>query len=207
MVAKYRSGSSLVLRQWLVSGVLALAIAAPIMTASATEAAGTGQLLQDPVAVAVARQEIEYLRRHYARATDLIGQNTPASIAEGRAIYHRIFTPDAEITVTIKGQETLSSKGPDEWVQVVVGALSTSFTATQHLIGTQIVDIKSLPAEGASATGEASMTSYLQAWHDGKDIVDMFMGTYTDQVRYTPQAGWQIYRMNLDQTAHEVRKR
>lgn len=204
MLAKYRSGSSLVLRQWLVLIILAAVCIGLALSANATEAAAT---VQNPMAIAAARQEIEYLRRHYARATDLIGQNTPASIAEGRAIYHRIFTPDAEITVTIKGQETLSSKGPDEWVQVVVGALSTSFTATQHLIGTQIVDIKSLPAEGASATGEASMTSYLQAWHDGKDIVDMFMGTYTDQVRYTPQAGWQIYRMNLDQTAHEVRKR
>ncbi len=31
---------------------------------------------QDRVALSVARQEIEYLRRHYARATDLIGLNT-----------------------------------------------------------------------------------------------------------------------------------
>ena len=34
---------------------------------------------------AVARQEIEYLRREYAKATDMIGLGTPEAIAEGRA--------------------------------------------------------------------------------------------------------------------------
>ena len=41
-------------------------------------------------------QEIEYLRRWYAKATDLIGVATPESIEQGRAIYHRIFTVDAQ---------------------------------------------------------------------------------------------------------------
>ena len=35
-------------------------------------------------------QEIEYLRRWYAKATDQIGTATPEAIAEGRAIYRRV---------------------------------------------------------------------------------------------------------------------
>ena len=45
----------------------------------------------------VAKQDIEYLQRFYARATDQIGTNIPENIEAGRAIYHRIFTPDATI--------------------------------------------------------------------------------------------------------------
>lgn len=199
--------SNPVVRQWLATVSLILMFASPALMAGSIGSAGAAQSARDPVAAAVARQEIEYLRRHYARATDLIGQNTPESIAAGRAIYQAIFTPDAQITVTANGVETLRSTGPDEWVDVVIGAIGSNFRATQHLIGTQLVDIKSLPGEEGSHSGEASMTSYLQAWHDSAELVDVFIGTYSDQVRHSPQAGWQIYRMNLDQTAHEVRKR
>ena len=47
--------------------------------------------------IALARLDIEYLRRKYAKATDLLGVNTPEAIAQGTAIYHEIFTPDARI--------------------------------------------------------------------------------------------------------------
>jgi len=153
----------------------------------------------------VARQEIEYLRRRYARACDLICENTTESIAAGDAIYQRIFTPDADITVIVGGKEVLRACGPQQWTGLVIDALCGTFVATQHLIGTQIVDVHRLPGDG-QAQGEASMTSYLQAWHAGAaGTLDIFIGTYHDQVRFTPNIGWQIHRMRLVRTSGEVR--
>lgn len=48
----------------------------------------------------VATQQIEYLRKQLARATDQIGTNTQESIAAGRAIYRQIFTPDVKISAS-----------------------------------------------------------------------------------------------------------
>jgi len=156
--------------------------------------------------IAAARQEIEYLRRRYARACDLICENTAESIAAGDAIYQRIFTPDADITVIVGGREVLSACGPQQWTAMVIDALCGTFLATQHLIGTQIVDVHRLPG-GDRAGGEASMTSYLQAWHAGEDgTLDIFIGTYHDQVRFTPDVGWQIQRMRLVRISGEVRE-
>ena len=124
--------------------------------------------------LAVARQEIEYLRRWYARATDLIGRNTPEAIEEGRGIYRRIFTPDVSIAATDRGAVLFSATGPD----------------------------------GQGQGGEASMTSYLQAWHDAPgELLDIFIGTYHDKVRYTPGLGWQIFAMELEKVAGEVTQR
>jgi hypothetical protein len=154
----------------------------------------------------VAVQDIEYLRRQYALATDQIGEGTAASIKAGTATYHRIFTPDATLRVA---SETISdvSTGPDEWVKVVTDALET-YTSTQHLIGTQLVDICSLDidADGQVTGGEATMSSYLQAWHaEGDERVWLFLGTYNDKVRFTPGLGWQIYDMSLVQVSGEDR--
>lgn len=189
----------------IVGGLLVLSIAAGAVVANSNASTPGAAPATDAVAVMVARQEIEYLRRLYARATDLIGLNTPEAIAEGRGIYRRIFTPDAEITVTVQGEVTLRRNGPDDWVDVVIEALGKTFTGTQHMIGTQLVTIERMPS--AEASGEASMSSYLQAWHDTDNAVDTFIGTYHDKVRYTSEKGWQIYRMNLEQVAHEIRKR
>lgn len=171
--------------------------------ASGTETTGEPGLLSEAVVSMVARQDIEYLRRQYARATDLIGLNTPEGIAEGRAIYRRIFSPDAKITTTEGGKVGFSAVGPDAWVDVAAGALSV-FANTQHLIGTQLVEIHNLPdAQGEG--GEASMTSYLQAWHDDPGrVLDIFIGTYHDSVRYTPGVGWQIYAMELEKVSGAV---
>lgn len=147
----------------------------------------------------IAKQEIAELRRRYARATDLIGMTTDASIAEGRAIYHRIFTPDARIGAA--GVD--SATGPDAWVDVVKGALAV-YAATQHLIGTQLVDIASLPdAEGQG--GAASMTSYVQAWHATEDEVWTFIGNYRDTLTHSKDAGWQIAETMLEQISGERR--
>ncbi len=157
-------------------------------------------------AMAVARQEIEYLRRWYAKATDLLGVNTPESMAEALKIYRRIFTPDAKIQTSGAGSRPLESKGPDGWAKVANTALK-DYVATQHLIGTQLVEIHDLQqgADGELVSGEASMTSYLQAWHAGTEDVFIFFGTYVDEVRYTPDVGWQIYDMNLVQVSGELR--
>ena len=74
------------------------------------------------IARTVAMQEIEYLRKSYARATDQIGQNTAGSIAEGRATYHRIFTDDVTIRVKDDGvpaDDTVGIIGAQQMKKVV----------------------------------------------------------------------------------------
>ncbi len=98
--------------------------------------------------------------------------------------------------------------GPDAWVDVVIDALGVSYADTQHLIGTQLVDIESLEldAEGRVVAGEATMSSYLQAWHASPDDdVWLFLGTYHDKVRFMLGAGWQIYDTTLEQVSGEER--
>lgn len=151
-------------------------------------------------ATAIAKQEIVELRMQYARATDLIGLVTKESIAQGRAIYHRIFAADAQISA--EGIDPVT--GPDAWVQVVEDALG-QYQATQHLIGTPLVSEIMLPdAQGAG--GSAAMTSYLQAWHSTpENSLYMFMGTYHDTCIYSPDHGWQIQTMHLENVADEIR--
>ena len=159
-----------------------------------------------------ARQEIEYLRRWYCRATDLFGMtgNRQAS-AEARRIYQRIFTADARIKVTGAAAKPLQAIGPEGWAAVVTSALH-DYTVTQHLLGTQIVDIRSLTVGRKSTgpdeitAGEAGMTSYLQAWHVWPDNrLRVVMGNYVDQVRFVPGRGWQIFEMNLVHLMSEIR--
>lgn len=152
-------------------------------------------------AVCVATQQIEYLRKQYGLATDLIGSKVPESIEEGRAIYRAIFAPEVKISASNGGDgPTFDAVGPDAWVDVVVHALQP-FAVTQHLIGTQLVTIDSLPnSEGMG--GSASMVSYVQAWHaDPGGVVDIFIGTYRDKAAFTPQIGWQIIEMRLEKVS------
>ncbi len=163
-------------------------------------------MAESSAATALAIQQIEYLRRRYAHATDRIGENTEASIAEGRAIYHEIFTPDARIRATSDGEVQLESFGPDAWLDVVLDALGP-YVATQHLIGSQLVTLDRLQQgeNGEPVAGEAQMQSYLQAWHAREDSVWLYFGTYHDEVRYVPGIGWQIHDMTLAQTSGEDR--
>jgi hypothetical protein len=149
-------------------------------------------------------QEIEYLRRRYARATDLLGQASEDSIAEGRAIYHRIFSPT--VTFAITGMDT-SATGPDAWVDIVVNALAP-LGPTQHLIGTQLVDIQGLELNESCEviSGSAHLESYVQAWHDMPDNkVWLFLGTYLDEIEFKLDVGWQIQHMELRQVTGETR--
>ena len=135
------------------------------------------------------RQEIEQLRRLYAKATDLIGHNDPESVEQGREIYHRIFTPDVNIRTS--GAQPLTAEDPDAWVSVVRRALK-DYEGTQHLIGSQLVDLHGQ---------EGTMESYVNAWHQNADgSTFVFIGTYHDKVRLT-ESGWQIYDMTLTQQA------
>ena len=151
-----------------------------------------------------ARQEIEYLRRWYAKATDKIGIGSEAAIAEGRDIYRRIFTTDVEFHAS---PEIGIQSGPDAWVEVVKSVL-VPLGPTQHLVGTQVVDIEQLVIDDDCqiSSGSARMESYVQAWHEQKDEkVWIYLGIYHDLARYSPDHGWQIYRMEMEQIGGETR--
>lgn len=155
----------------------------------------------DRAAIATAKQEIAELRCQYALATDLIGTAQPDAVAKGRAIYHRIFTPTA--TIGAAGRDDVS--GPDAWVAVVLDALKV-YEKTQHLIGTQLVDLHNLPSQPGQL-GTATMSSYLQAWHAKADgELWLFIGTYADELVYSTDNGWQISRMMLEQVSGETRQ-
>ena len=156
-------------------------------------------------ALVVARQQIEYLRRRYGYATDLLTLEEPGARERGRAIYREIFAPDAEVSATANGEVLLSAKGADDWADTVIQAFQNNYTVTQHLIGTQIVDVHSLPGEKANSAGEATMSSYLQAVHEnnGNSIV-VCIGTYYDKVRYSADKGWQIYQSMLVRASGHV---
>ena len=142
----------------------------------------------------IAKHDIAELRRWYGLATDHIGSQDPERVEKGRAIYHRIFTADAELGAA--GVESVT--GPDAWVDVVLEALQP-YPATQHLIGTQVVTDLDLDA------GTASMTSYLQAWHAKPDnTLWLFIGTYEDElVRVNGE--WKIARMLLVKVSGDTR--
>lgn len=156
------------------------------------------------VAELKAIKNIEYVRREYAKATDKIGEASDSAVSEGRGVYHRIFTPKAEIGA---GGTVEPAVGPDAWADIVLGALAP-LGPTQHLIGTQVVtDLKFELDENCQITsGSAKMESYLQAWHEQKDEkVWLFLGTYFDVFTFTAGVGWQIEKMDLIQVAGETR--
>ena len=134
------------------------------------------------------KHEIETLQRLYAKATDAIGLGSSEKIEEGRAIYHRIYTDDVDISTANTGAKVeLKAVGPDAWVDVVYGALK-DYTGTQHLIGTQLTEVNG---------DEGCLESYLNAWHKNPDeSVYYFLGTYISKVRRYEE-GWKIYQMVL----------
>ncbi|MEZ5597011.1 MAG: nuclear transport factor 2 family protein [Pseudomonadales bacterium] len=149
----------------------------------------------------LAKEAIRELRHCYGMATDRIGTNTPEGIEEGRAIYHRIFTPDARIGAA--GYDPVT--GPDAWVDLVKGALAP-YEVTQHFIGTQYFRELTLP-DAAGRGGHARMASYLQAWHEEKDgRLYLFVGTYEDEAVFVPGTGWRIRDMLLHLTTVDYRR-
>lgn len=185
-------------RRILIAGA-GMAAAGAAGGANRSAAASSTNAMDPRLETWLAKQEIAELRRLYARATDLIGMVTNESIAEGRAVYRRVFTPDAKIGA----QGIDHATGPDAWADIVANALNV-FVSTQHLIGTQLVEVASLPDANGHG-GKASMTSYVQAWHATEDEVWLFIGTYKDQLTYTSAEGWQINEMLLEQISTDRR--
>ncbi len=155
-----------------------------------------------------ARRDIERLRQLYAIATDSLGRgDDPTLVARGQSIYRRIFTTNADISTS--GSTTpLHGTGPDAWATIAMNALSR-YAATQHLLGTQIVTLEDLEGTGDPPTvvsGRGHMTTYLHAWHaTATPDLRLVLGTYEDDVVYTPKAGWQITRMVLVHQAGDER--
>ncbi len=151
------------------------------------------------------RIEIEYLRRLYGKATDLIGiSNNKQLRKEGIKIYKKIFNSNA--TISAGAGKILKAKGPDGWVKVVINALE-KYDNTQHLIGTQVVEFSKFNIKNNKLiSGEADMTSYLQAWHAWSDNrLRVVIGTYKDNVRFKKGFGWQIHKMHLEHTSTDHR--
>ena len=163
--------------------------------------------LEERYLLSLARQEVEYLRRLYGKATDALGKVGDQQATDfGAATFRRIFTPDVLVRVT-GGPKALEGSGPDSWAGVVTNALK-DYESTQHLIGTQIVEFTDVQfKDGEVLSGLAEMSSYLQAWHAWPDrSARIVLGTYYDKVRFNPGKGWQIYDMTLEYTSVEHRQ-
>ena len=145
----------------------------------------------------LAKAEIAEHQRRYVRAADrLVGADDPEPSA---AVYRRVFTADARIVVT--GQ--VSATGPEEWL-AISRATQAVLRATQHMIGTQVVDVHALPGPDGTG-GRASMTSAVQVSQMPEaGGVARLLGTYTSELVHVPGTGWKISEMTLSISAFEA---
>jgi hypothetical protein len=183
-----------------------ISVSAPIFMQSE---AGPKSACSTDLIKAAARQEIEYLQRGYAKATDLLGITEGDSFDKGRDLYRTIFTADANFSVSGEGAPEMNAVGPDAWADIVAQTLGP-MGPTQHLTGTQRVsDLDVQISSDCKVTGgTAGLETYLQAWHDmPNDQIWMFMGTYVDDVVYVQGKGWQISKMDLVRTTTETRNK
>ena len=104
-----------------------------------------------------------------------------------------MFTENARIGV--RGQ--MSVEGPLAWLAVVKGSLG-AMRGTQHLIGSQMVEIEQLPnAEGVG--GQATLRSYLQATQvSATGQLSRVVGTYFATAAHSPDKGWQLSELTLE---------
>ena len=153
------------------------------------------------VAEWVARQEIAVLQRRYAQATDMIAFDRAGNEAKVAAIYGDIFTDDAKMGV----MDRVTLDSPAEWLEMGVARFEPMVGA-QHLIGSQVVQIDSLPDERGQG-GAATMRSYLQATHVNADgTLERVLGTYISDAIYMPDHGWRLSRMTLQLVSTEDAK-
>ena len=211
MLSARKSGKAISRRQLMVGGAALAAGSAALLASTGTSKAASTSAIEE----VVAKAQISELRRMYGKATDLLGAgkdhdhfggdeplSTEIKHFMARNIYRRIFTEDA--TISASGG-ALTGVGPDDWADKVAAALAP-FSATQHMLGTQLVEIDEMP-DDEGCGGGATMQSYLNALHEfspGGNI-GIYRGTYFDKVRYTPEIGWQIYDMNLVLASWETR--
>ena len=150
----------------------------------------------------LARQEIAVLQRRYAQATDMMAGGQPADLEKVAALYRQIFTEDAQMSVL--NQFTLD--GPMKWLELVEDRLG-SLESAQHLIGSQLVEITSLPNPKGGG-GSATMRSYLQATHIEKDgTLERVLGIYHAEAIYLDGTGWRLSKMILEPLSAETAKR
>ena len=196
-------------------GMAMAAGSAALLAAKGSAAAGAPRAA--PYSLAEARQDVEYLRKWYGIATDMmVGiKNDPENIKKARGIYTKIFTPDAKVFLApyplVPGTAP-TRVGPDGWADFVENALKPA-VAAQHLLGTQIAEVDEMPVgipgKGKSSKGHASCVSYLNAWNmsqvDGQNRLTITISIYRDLMRVTPGVGWQIYNMHLYRVSGESR--
>lgn len=212
MLSARKRGRSISRRQLMVGGATLAAGSAALFASTGTSKAASTSAIEE----VVAKAQISELRRMYGKATDLLGAgkdhdhfggeeplSTEIKHFMARNIYRRIFTEDA--TISASGG-ALTGVGPDDWADKVAAALG-AFSATQHMLGTQLVTIDEMP-DDEGCGGGATMQSYLNALHEfspGGNI-GIYRGTYFDKVRYVPEIGWQIYDMDLRLASWELRE-
>jgi hypothetical protein len=171
---------------------LALGTLALLLQASGTSAdsaKSTSQATQEWVA----KQEIAVLQRRYAQATDMIAADGTANEEKVISIYQDIFTEDAEMGVL----DRLTLTGPMKWLEMVKEKF-VPLNSAQHLIGSQVVELQSLPDQ-AGRGGAATMRSYLQATHVNADgTLERVLGTYLSSAIYLPDSGWRLSKMTLE---------
>jgi len=149
----------------------------------------------------IAKQEIAVLQRRYAQATDMIAADRVANEAKVVAIYQQIFTEDAEMGVL----DRLTLDGPMKWLELVK-AKFVPLDNAQHLIGSQVVEIDSLP-DHKGLGGAATMRSYVQATHVNSDgTLERVLGTYHSSAIYVPDSGWRLSKMMLELLSTEDAK-
>ncbi len=129
---------------------------------------------------------IRQLAVNYALGTDAIGRDDPET---GRALYHRTFTPDADIAIA--GSAETRRRGPDEWAAFVEDTFRTAgHVRTQHLIGS----VNIVPDEDSAS---AEMSTYMHASHLGPagDVLVVLL-TYVDHA-ILAEGGWRIAKRTL----------
>ncbi|MFT6955379.1 MAG: hypothetical protein ACJAYC_000372 [Halieaceae bacterium] len=178
-----------------------LAIAITLLLQVSTVSAESSMPASQVAAEWTAKQDIAVLQRRYAQATDMIAADSAGNEAKVVSIYQTIFTEDAEMGVL----DQLTLEGPMLWLELV----KTTFVPlsnAQHMIGSQVVEIQSLPDEQGHG-GAATMRSYVQATHVNKDgTLERVLGTYISTAIYLPDSGWKLSKMTLEILSTEAAK-
>ncbi|MEA5505812.1 nuclear transport factor 2 family protein [Halotia wernerae UHCC 0503] len=134
-----------------------------------------------------AELEIPKLTTCYALGTDAIGRG---NLQEGKNIYRDCFTQDARITAIFPDGASETRIGTDAWADFVYSVFQgNGYQATQHLIGTINVSVRS---------NRAKMSSYLHATHKRSETsIDIANGTYEDDVILNRNGRWKISNRTL----------
>jgi hypothetical protein len=169
--------------------IIALVLLLQVWAVSADSNKSASQATQEWVA----KQEIAALQRRYAQATDMIAADSAANEAKVVSIYRQIFTEGAEMGV----MNRLTLKGPMKWLEMVKESFAP-LTGAQHMIGSQVIEIQSLPDQTGRG-GAATMRSYLQATHVNADgTLERILGTYLATAVSLPDSGWRLSKMTLE---------